>query len=845
MKIHSLKVRGAIGIKKGLGLDEIEVDFTGLSGLIALAGPNGHGKTTLLELLSPYRMFASRDGAMRHHFFLRDSFRDLTFDFGGDIYRALVKIDSNSDRSEGQIWKNGEPQIKDSKVTYYDRYISKLLGSSNLFYNSVFCAQNSDKISDLTTGQLKKLFVEFLRLDRLSGYEAAAKQCVTVLNGTSQQLQRNIDGLQERLDSFSGFDEMLRQTVVTKDAMIDNMAFAFEQIKKQKEEIERLINVQARNSVNIERRDELEKDIQKFRDEMDARYKSDLKEAKQVKKSLSEKQLELHTLQASISTKNQVIQAADEVVTLEEEIAGARKVDDDLGRDLDSKYQEMESIEKEITPIREAIKTLENEWFVSHEALEEKVPAIEDKSRRAVEAIGKLTQERENVQQPTKLARLESDVESCKKSIELLETRGDCPVESPKCRFVVSAISARDNLPGLEKELTDLRSLIKENTESIDFDINTQKQICAEGTAELEKIRTEQKALKSEADQKAANFQIEISELEEKIGTIRESILAVQRIRGEKRKVLEDLVGRLEDKRVLASKLPEIQRAEDQIERLAEGIEALETTIQEKRDQYSRDELQSKEKIRDLEKRLAEVRSKIDEKVAQKILDARAILESRDLEKDNLARKIKAEDENIAVLKQRLEEKAGIEKELARAQDELGRVTVESSQWLYLQNACGKSGLQALEIDGVAPLITGYANDLLTSSFGPNFSVRLITQDPETGKEVLDIVVIRGDGSETSLENLSGGEKVWILKSQRLAMTLVSKEKSGLNFQTILCDEEDGPLDSEKAMSFVGLYKAILEVGGFNDCFFISHNPDVVAMADHWINFSENGILIN
>ena len=171
-------------------------------------------------------------------------------------------------------------------------------------------------------------------------------------------------------------------------------------------------------------------------------------------------------------------------------------------------------------------------------------------------------------------------------------------------------------------------------------------------------------------------------------------------------------------------------------------------------------------------------------------------------------------------------------------------VTSEASQWRYLQNACGKSGLQALEIDGVAPLITGYANDLLTSTFGPNFSVRLITQDPETGKEVLDIVVIRGDGSETSLENLSGGEKVWVLKSLRLAITLVSKQKSGRDFKTIFCDEEDGALDVEKAQAFVGLYKSILHVGGFNACFYISHNPDVVGMADHQILFSKEGILV-
>lgn len=62
MKILNAKLRGFIGVKKGMGLDEIEVDLSSLSGLVALAGPNGHGKTTLLENLSPYRGLASRKG---------------------------------------------------------------------------------------------------------------------------------------------------------------------------------------------------------------------------------------------------------------------------------------------------------------------------------------------------------------------------------------------------------------------------------------------------------------------------------------------------------------------------------------------------------------------------------------------------------------------------------------------------------------------------------------------------------------------------------------------------------------------------------------------------------------
>jgi len=202
MKILKLRLKGFIGIKEGLGLDEIELDFSDLSGLIAFAGENGKGKTTVLDNMHPYRQMASRDRSLKHHTFLRDSVKELEFEFQGDQYRTLVKIDAESERSEGFIWKNGESLI-DGKVTNYDKAITKLLGSSTLFFNSVFCAQNSKKLNELTTGNLKKLFSEFLRLDKLIEYEATTKQCINLLTGQAEKLERETSSLQKRIDLYS------------------------------------------------------------------------------------------------------------------------------------------------------------------------------------------------------------------------------------------------------------------------------------------------------------------------------------------------------------------------------------------------------------------------------------------------------------------------------------------------------------------------------------------------------------------------------------------------------------------------------------------------------------------
>ena len=116
-------------------------------------------------------------------------------------------------------------------------------------------------------------------------------------------------------------------------------------------------------------------------------------------------------------------------------------------------------------------------------------------------------------------------------------------------------------------------------------------------------------------------------------------------------------------------------------------------------------------------------------------------------------------------------------------------------------------------------------------AFGPLFTVKFRTQD-EVGREVLDIISIGEDGEEVLLENLSGGQKIWILMALRLAMTLLSKEKSGRVFETAFFDEMDGPLDPDNSLNFISMYQAFMKVGGFTAILFISHKPSCRNMAD-------------
>jgi exonuclease SbcC len=765
VKLDKLKLRGFRGIKAGLNKDEIEIDFSGLSGLVALAGDNGKGKTTVLENCQPFRLMPSRKSSLYRQVFLRDSYKDLSFWFEGVHYRTLVKIDPQAEKSEGYIWKNhnNKKSEVDGKVSNYDSYLTDLLGSSNLFFNSIFAAQNSKKISDLTTGKLQGLFSEFLRLYELVSHEATSKQCITVLGTITTRIDREIDALKVKIMDKAETERNLSETVEKEGVYSKERIELVEKIKKAEASCELVKEAIAKSLVKKGRLKDLEQNVTRLTQDQDRERESVESELSRLRPMLHEIIDDLAQCEALFADKDKIIDACKREAEILERIP---------------------AVEKELDQRQKCI----------------------DKNKIEIDALNSATNEQRRIidagKKDPEVARLETEIRGKREKTTDLEKR-DPECTSEICSFIVGALEAHKQLPVLEKEFSERHEAILVQRRKAEADLvvlaNQLVAILKEQKDELKKhkaLKEEKKRLDDDLRQ-ARLLSVKKPQIE--IATVRKSDL-------EKRKDEVTSEGvRFRDNRDKA-----IARIEDEIKKLNIEITDLKSTID----------------------------NSLDEKKAE---FERQIKESQ-LVLENMDKQITDVKEKIAVLKQSIIEKIVAEKDLATQNDERTRLLHEQSEWIYLRNACSKDGLRQLEFDSVAPVISGYTNELLSmSSFESNDLVKFRTQD-EDGREDIKIIVLREE--EVLLDDLCGGEEVWILKALRLAMTLISKEKSGKRYESIFCDEEDGSLSVENAKKFIYLYKSLMQIGDIDTCFYISHKTEAVALANHVLHFEYGGIEI-
>jgi exonuclease SbcC len=169
--------------------------------------------------------------------------------------------------------------------------------------------------------------------------------------------------------------------------------------------------------------------------------------------------------------------------------------------------------------------------------------------------------------------------------------------------------------------------------------------------------------------------------------------------------------------------------------------------------------------------------------------------------------------------------------------------------WRAIQVALGKNGVQALEIDAAGPEVSQLTNDLLHACYGSRFSVSLETTqlkaDGKGTKEIFDLRVIDTErGTEGSAAALSGGEKVLVSEALALAIAIYNTHRSSIPMLDLFRDECAGALSEANAALYIEMLRRALDLGGFNRCYYVAHQPSLWAMADARIRVANGDVTL-
>jgi len=213
------------------------------------------------------------------------------------------------------------------------------------------------------------------------------------------------------------------------------------------------------------------------------------------------------------------------------------------------------------------------------------------------------------------------------------------------------------------------------------------------------------------------------------------------------------------------------------------------------------------------------------------------LLSDTNLEEARAQAKREETEKMLTEAKRQLEEYSGLSLKLEA-------MTRELCEWALLERAAGRDGIQALELDALAPSISSTASRLLAAS-GNEGSITIRTlriAGKGSRQHVIEdflILYVDASGEEQEISTLSGGEAVWIRKAVYDAFEVIRAQSTGLQYCTVILDEADGALDTESRLRYMRMIDVAHKESGRYQTIIVTHSLELQAMADRSIDIKD------
>lgn len=771
---------------RGFGaLADVSVDLSTLaSPLVAVCGANGAGKSTLLECFAAliYRRFPTRgDGTLKSLATRRDaclSGRVQAAD--GEVYAIRHLVDGTSGASEATVTRaDGSHVVHSGKVTEFDAWVKTTFPPENVFLASAFAAQGSAQFLGMKAADRKGVLLRVLGIERLERQAEHARERARDAKGRIDLAEAGLAPILRQ-----GADDVAALTTAALTARHALMDATFDaEAAGEALEAARAADVLA---TEAERRhaDLVEAhDAAKTRHEAASRKLSDLKTRIANNKRVTEDAENIRAAVARAADYAKQIAAGEAArARWEADSAASRKA-------IAETRSRLAAARAELAAIADPSNTIEILETDTVEELEARLAT----ARAALEDHRMLAARKATGEAHSRIVALRAGLTRVQvaESLDFAKSTAIATLVDDD-----SADDAARNLAPVE------RSYYREQ------DVTIAERNLSNRTvyyAELVAKRAQREAKAAEV----AALEATIAELE-------------SGIRPDPCPELESLRATYARAQDLANLAPRIVDAEARIAELEPQADAVAAEVEAER-------LIVADRLSDLFAVVVPVRPDLAVTRA-KAASATAIL-------TNAQRDLATAEERLANAKRAADEAATLREARTLA-------TQDAQRWGRLAADIGKEGIQALEIDAAGPQLTTLVNDLLNTCLGSRFAVTIETQrasaDGKRQIEGCDVLVtdtLRGRTDRA--ETFSGGERVLIGEAVSLALTMLAARRLGSG-ATLVRDESGAALSPENGRAYVAMLRRAATIARADRVLFVTHTPDLAALADDRINLSEN-----
>lgn len=398
-----------------------------------------------------------------------------------------------------------------------------------------------------------------------------------------------------------------------------------------------------------------------------------------------------------------------------------------------------------------------------------------------------------------------------------------------------------ENLHGQKYAQVERESLVnvKDEIHKLDFDpvlyANLQAQIRAmrhvEGRfhqlqkelSELKKVEKEIPEVQARLNEVANRLASETygSYIRDQLAEIERQLQSLDYNREEHQHLKMDLAALIP----VAAQMRDLERARGDKRLLEEELASLDQSLERK-----------KEQLRQLSDDLLAWEAELSELPAAqaRLAEIEPVLGAWRTEKENLSAR-------MAVLESQLDHTSGELKTLESDRQELAQAHAELADYLFLSEAFGKRGIQAVIIENAVPEIESEANYILSKLSDNQMHIALATQHKTkagTTVETLDLLI--GDELGTrSYELYSGGEAFKVDFAVRLALSRLLARRAGARLETLIIDEGFGSQDELSRERIVRAINSIKDE--FARILVITHIAEVKDMFPVQIQVSKVG----